>query len=58
MDIFVGVDTFFTRENQVWNFKVEITNFWSLFKPQILYIILQQGAQNNVLSSYVWLKMG
>ena len=58
MDIFVAVDTFLVRKNQLWNFKVEITNFWSLFKPQILYIILQQGAQINVLSSYVWLKMG
>jgi hypothetical protein len=31
ISIFVGVDTFFIRENQVGNFNVEITNFRSLF---------------------------
>jgi hypothetical protein len=31
MDIFVGVDTFFIRENQVWNFKVYILNLRSFF---------------------------
>ena len=26
MEIFVGVDTFFTRENKVWNYQMGITN--------------------------------
>ena len=30
-----GWYTFFGRENQVWHFKVEITNFRNLFKPKI-----------------------
>jgi hypothetical protein len=33
---FVGVDAFLIRENQVWNFKVEITNFRSLFRTGII----------------------
>ena len=37
MDLFVGVDTVFVRKNLVLNFTVEMTNFGSLFKPQIHY---------------------
>ena len=40
MDIFVGVHTFFVRENQVFNLKVEITNFRNLLKLQIHYKFL------------------
>lgn len=55
MDIFVRVDTFFLKENKVWNFKEEITNLGSLFKPGIHFnfyicyiakkVILQQDDQ-------------
>lgn len=37
MDIYVEVDTFFVKENQVWHLIVEITNLKSIFKPHIHY---------------------
>ena len=52
MDISVGVDTFVLRENQVWSFKVEITNFKSLLKPQTRKVLLQQGDQIKILHMY------
>ena len=62
MDISVGVATFYVMENHVWNVEGEITNFRSLFKPQIHYtflyfllcrkVLLQQGYQNKILHLY------
>jgi hypothetical protein len=50
MEFCLGVDTDFIRENQVWNFKVEITDFRTLFKSQIHYtFILQKGDQIKIL---------
>jgi hypothetical protein len=45
MDIFVGVDTFYVRENQVENFKVEILNL-KLQALNVLHcrkVLLQHG---------------
>jgi hypothetical protein len=40
MAICVGVDTFLVGENQVWHFKMEITDFKSLFKPYSLQMCI------------------
>ena len=47
MDIYVGDETFFFRANQVWVFKVEITNFRSFFKTQIYHKLAFPSMQDN-----------
>ena len=56
MDICVGVDTLFLRENQVWNFKIENTNFRSLLNLKYITsfkCLLQQSDQIKILHLYV-----
>jgi hypothetical protein len=47
MDIFCRGWYIFIRANQVRHFKVEMTNFWSLFKPWLHYKLAFPDVQEN-----------